>query len=87
MVRKTIQRKLTTTTISGFRTELVGGEPRVEPIPPVTVAGRLADKEVLRALRAVHGRDNSLTVGSVSYEEGRYEISIEDFLKYATKIE
>lgn len=87
MMRKTITRTMTTSTIKGFKLKIVDGAPSVETLDPVTIMGNANEKHALKALREVYGKDNSITVGSIETSEETYEISVDDFMKYATKVD
>lgn len=83
--RKTIQRKIVTTHVTGLLISYKDGSPVAEELPPVTVVGRLNDKEALTALYREYGRDSTITVGKIEVHEDMYEMAITDFLQYATK--
>lgn len=86
MMRKTITRTMCTSTITAYKVTVVNGEPKVETVEPLTIAGKAKEKDALKALRDVHGKDANLTVGKIEVSEDIYEISVDDFVKYATKV-
>lgn len=87
MMRKTICRTMATSTINAFTLEMVDGKPTVKNLPTITVMGKATEKDALKALREIHGKNKSITVGSIEVTEDTYEISVDDFIKCATKIE
>lgn len=85
MIRTKITRTLQTTKIKGYKISMVDGKPVIEDLEEIAVCGMLTDDEALKQLGKVYGK--SATVGNITYDEAVYEISVEDFLKYATKID
>lgn len=86
-MRKTIVRTICKSVINGCVLNVVDGTPQVEQLAPVTVAGKVNDKTALKTLKTEYGKDKAITLTSVETCEDTYEISVEDFLKYATKVE
>lgn len=82
-MRNTITRTMATSQITGYRIKVVNGAPSVETLPTLTVGGKAKEKDALKALEKEYGK--GVTVGSIDISEDVYEISVEDFLKYATK--
>lgn len=87
MMRDTITRTMATSQIQGFMMKVVDGKPTVEELPVLTVAGKATEKDALKELKKVHGKGANVTVASIVTIEDVYEISVEDFLKYAKKVE
>ena len=87
MMRKTIVRTMSTSTINAFALSMVDGKPVVENLEPLTVMGRATEKDALKALKEKYGKNASITIGSIEVQEDTYEISVEDFLKHAHKVE
>lgn len=87
MMRKTITRTMQTSTIKGFRIDIKDGQPIATALDPLTVMGNAKEKDALKALKEKYGKDTTLTVGSIQVEDETYEISVEDFIKHATKVE
>lgn len=85
MMRNTITRTLATSEITGYTLEIVDGKPQVKELEKITIAGKAKEKDALKALKKVYGDVKGLTVGSIETSEAVYEISVEDFVKYATK--
>ena len=87
MMRKDILRTLAISTIKGFKLTFENGKPVIEELEPIIVLGKCNEKDGLKALQEKYGKVSGLTCGEISVEENQYKISIEDFLKYATKVE
>lgn len=87
MMRKTITRTLTRATVTGYTVEMTNGKPDVKPLDPVTAWGKLTDSEAEKVLLTAYGKDAKPIVGGVEYTDETYEISIDDFVSLATKIE
>ena len=86
-MRKTIVRTMATSTIHAFGLTMEGNIPKVETLDPITVMGKANEKEALKAVKEKYGKDKSITIGSIEVQEDTYEISVEDFVKHAKKIE
>ena len=87
MMRKTIVRTMATSTINAFSLTVENGVPKVENLEPLTVMGKASEKEALKALKDKYGKNAPVTVASIDVEEDTYEISVEDFLKHAKKVD
>lgn len=87
MMRKTITRTMATSTIHGFSLTVENGQPKTECLDPVTVMGKANDKEALRALKDKYGKDATVTVAKIEVAEDTYEISVDDFMKHAKKVD
>lgn len=87
MMRKTIVRTMATSTINAFSLTMVDGQPKVENLEPITVMGKATEKEGLKALKEKYGKNCPITIGSIDVKEDTYEISVDDFIKYATKVD
>ena len=88
MIRKSIVRTLASTTIHAVKVSMDGDNAVVEKLTPVVVLGKANEKEMQKALKEKYGKDMlGLTVSNVEYGEDTYKISVDDFIKYATKIE
>ena len=86
MMRKTIVRTMSISTVKGYVLELVDGIPKTTELEPVTVCGEVTEKEGLKALKEEYG-NKAITVSEISVERNAYEISVKKFLEHATKIE
>lgn len=83
MMRNTITRTMATSQITGYRVKIENGVPAVETLPTLTIGGKAKEKDALKALEKAYGK--GVTIGSIEISEDVYEISVEDFLKHATK--
>lgn len=86
-MRKTIVRTIATSTVKAFKMVVVDGSPNVEELEPVTVLGKATQEKAMKALKEKYGKNTPLTITGITVQEDTYEISVEDFLKYATKLE
>ena len=85
-MRKTIVRTMATSTIKGFIMKVVDGKPVVETLEPITVMGKVKEKEAIKALREKYGKTAPVTISAIEVNEETYEISVADFVKYAKKV-
>lgn len=86
-MRQKIVRTMTTTTISACKTDMVNGSPVVTNLDPVSALGNLNYEKAMKALRKIHGKTTALTIIKLETATAKYEISVDDFFKHATKIE
>lgn len=86
-MRKVIQRTMITSTVNAFKLEVVDGQPKTEQLEPLTVTGKVTEKVALKLLKNKYGKATAITVSSIEEKEDVYEISVEDFMKYAHKVE
>lgn len=84
-MRKTIVRTITFTTIQSAKVGFEKGLPVITPNAPLTINGIIADDKALKEVRKSYGESSQIT--DISTTDNTYEISVEDFIKYATKIE
>ena len=84
MVRTHLTRKVSKSTIKGYTLSVKDGTPEVNTLEPVTVWGAVSRKEAERILRKI---DPTAVLGSVETVEETYRISLNDFVKYAEKVE
>lgn len=87
MMRTSIRRTMTTSTITSYKLVVEEGKPVIKDLPVLTVAGKLNEKQALKELYKVHGKDNSITIGNIAIDENVYEISVDDFIAHAKKVE
>jgi chemotaxis response regulator CheB len=85
-MRKMITRKMTTSKIYGFIISMENGNPKVEKLEPITIGGKVSEIDGLKALKNKYGKTAPIMVEKIETFEDVYEISVEDFLKYATKV-
>lgn len=87
MMRKTICRTMATSTIQAFKLTIENGQPKVENLEPLVVMGKATEKEALKALKEKYGKNAPITIASIEVQEDTYEISVEDFVKHAKKVD
>lgn len=86
MMRKTICRTMATSTITAFTVEMQNGQPVAKALDPVVVMGKAKEKDALKAIKDAHGT-SAVTIGEIKVEEATYEISVDDFMKYAKRVD
>lgn len=85
-MRTTIQRKMVETKIHGCVVVSENGAPTINPLDPITVYGVVNERAATRELKNVYGKEKVIMVSKIESEEVQYEISVEDFIKNATRI-
>lgn len=80
-----ITRTITATTIESALITFKDNKPEVVSQKPITVNGSLTENEALRAVRKAYGQNAQVTALKEINEV--FEISVEDFMKYAKKVE
>ena len=86
-MRSTITRTMATSEIHAFRLVMKEGKPEVETLPVLTLGGKVSVESAEKELRKIYGKTAAITVKEIKVKEDLYEISVEDFLKYAKKVE
>ena len=86
-MRATITRSVVVSTVNGYTIEIQEGKPTVKELEPVTVYGKLTKDKATKELKRVYGKDQAVSVSTVTEEEKQYEISVADFVKYAKVVE
>lgn len=83
-MRNTIERTITVTKITSATVKVENGKPILGDQATDIFKGKITDEKVLKEIQKLHGATSVV----VSKEEvnDRYEISVEDFMKYATKV-
>lgn len=87
MMRNTITRTMATSEIHAFRLVMKEGKPEVEELPVMIIMGKATHKDAEKALRAEYGKNCAVTIKEIVVSENLYEISVDDFMKYAKKID
>lgn len=83
-MRTTITRTITATTIKSGIVAMVKGVPTVTENPILIIMGTLTEEKALKEVRKEYG---SLSVViETNVLDDMYEISVTDFIKYATKV-
>lgn len=85
-MRNTIIRTLTTSEIFGCKIIVKNGTPEIVQLESIKVQGKVNDEQALKHLVKKYGKDSSLSVTKVLEDSDTYEISIDDFMKYAKKV-
>ena len=78
---------MATSTINAFKLTIENGQPKVENLEPLVVMGKATEKEALKALKEKYGKNAPVTIASIEVQEDTYEISVEDFVKHAKKVD
>ncbi len=86
MMRSTITRTLAVSEITAHVVTMKDGQPTIDTIHIVNVPGKVSEKEAMRIIRNQYGKEISATIGNISTQEDTYEISVDDFMKYAKKV-
>lgn len=87
MMRDKITRTMATSEIHACRLVMKGGQPEVEELPVLVIMGKATEKDAEKALRKTYGKNASVVVRDVKVSEAVYEISVDDFVKYATRVD
>ena len=82
MARKTMVKEVTHTTLKVARMEVENGSPKAISLPDVTLIGNVnLEKAQRHALKEI---GKNVTVFEVIPETIKYEMPVEDFIKYAS---
>lgn len=84
-MRKTIVRAITSSTIKSANVAFVEGKPVITENAPLTVMGSIKPEKAIKEVRKTYGE--SAQIAAIETADSFYEISVEDFIKYAKKIE
>lgn len=87
MGRNTITRTITSTTIRSAVVVVENGKVVTKENPSVTVNGTVENDKALKVVQSKYGKDNQYVILGVEPQEATYEISVEDFIAHATKVE
>lgn len=82
--RKTIVRTVTATTIQSTNVSFVAGVGSFKKNEPITVNGTIDQGQALKVVRKAYGQSAQVT--ELTEVNDIYEISVEDFMKHATKV-
>lgn len=86
MMRKTIVRTMATSTITAYTVEIENGLPVAKALDPIVIMGKAKEKDALKAVKEQYGKV-AVTIGEIKVDEATYEISVDDFMKYAKKVD
>lgn len=86
MGRNEFQRTITTTVIKAVELSFKDGKVVTTPVADITVTGNVTDEEkALVLVKKANGKNKQYGIVSMTKTEAVYTLSLEDFLKYATK--
>jgi len=86
-MRNTITRTITESTINAVMIAIDNGQPVVRTLDPITVNGKINDEKALKVVRKIHGKTAPVSIVSIDEKEVVYEISVDDFMKHAHRVE
>ena len=86
-MRNTITRTITTATIRTATITMENGQIKAIEHTPITTHGNIDNDSALKLARKKYGKTANIVVLEVVSSDDEYEISVEDFIKHATKIE
>lgn len=84
-MRKTIVRSITETTVKSAVITFVKGQPIAKENKPIVVNGVIGEDKALKEVRKAYGETAYVT--EINSIDNVYEISVEDFIKYAKIVE
>jgi hypothetical protein len=84
-MRKMITRTIITTTVNSATVAIIDGKATTTDYKPLIFNGVVKEKDALKDIRKAYG-ENAIVVSKVE-TESEYEISVDDFIKYAKKVE
>ena len=85
MMRNTITRTIETSRIYFAMVAVNNGAPEFVAQPSIVVNGKYSTEEAGKLLKKKY-KGQTVVVTDVEYTETLYEISVEDFIKYATPV-
>jgi hypothetical protein len=83
-MRKTIVRTIVASTINSANVSFANGKPEVKDNAPIVVNGTIEEVKAVKEVRKAYGETAYVT--GINEVNDVYEISVEDFMKYATKV-
>ena len=87
-MKATIKHTLTESTINAYSVTIQeNGEPAVTKLNPITLFGKISKEDAQKEVKKGNPNSDSVMVSSITEKEVSYEISVEDFVKYAKRIE
>lgn len=84
-MRNTIKKEIFYTTCRVAEMQVIDEKPTVVERDPERFIGKVSHANIARNLKKMYGK--TLVPYDIQTESETYELSIEDFMKYATKIE
>ena len=82
-MRTTITRRIAQTTIHPVKVTFENGVPTTAPLEPIVAFGEITPEQAKRIVTKKHGKDGNVVVAKTETAEKQYEISVDDFVKYA----
>lgn len=86
-MRNAITRTMIESVIHACVVKVVDGTPVTETLEPVTVMGKITEDKAIKVVAKTYGKSNGLAIVKIEENEVKYEISVDDFMKHAKKIE
>lgn len=86
MARNEFTRTITETTVNASIVKLVEGKVVTEPCLPFPVKGKIDEAKAVELARKQYGKDKQY-VASITAIDTTYALSVDDFMKYAHKVE
>lgn len=87
-MKATLKRTLTESTINAYSVTIQeNGKPAVSEIEPVTVYGKISEAQALKEMKKIYPDRKSLAISKITENEVQYEISVDEFVKHAKRIE
>lgn len=84
-MRKTITRSITVSVIQSAKVTLKNGQAEITDNPTLKVNGIISEEKALKLVRKTYGETSQIE--SIETIDDVYEISVEEFMKYAKKVE
>ena len=84
-MRNTITRTITVTIVKSSNVLFKDGAPVVTPNADLTINGKVTEAKALKQIQKKYGATSLIT--SIENVDDTYEISVDDFMKHATKLE
>jgi hypothetical protein len=85
IMRKTLQREVTHTTVQLAKLNVVDGVPTTATLPEETLVGNYSLEKAQKEMTKKHGV--GVTVFGVQADTKRYEMDIEKFIELATEVQ
>lgn len=86
MARNTMQRKVSSSVVSYSVVEVVDGQVQTSDVKTIEVAGRLSEQKAQRTVKNIE-ESSQVVITGIEHKEEMYTMTIEDFIKHATKEE
>ncbi len=81
-------RTVSFTRVKYVKTVVENGEAKLIAMPDAVFDGAITDRDKVESLmRRKFGKNMAITIVSIEYESGKYEMSLEEFIRHATKVD